>query len=33
MSESPAVSLKHGGIGEAGYLKYTVPKTVFIRTD
>ena len=32
MSESPAVGHKHSGIGEAGYLKYTVPKTVFVRT-
>jgi acyl-CoA reductase-like NAD-dependent aldehyde dehydrogenase len=32
MSESPAVGHKNSGIGEAGYLKYTVPKTVFVRT-
>ena len=32
MSESPAVGHKKSGIGEAGYLKYTVPKTVFVRT-
>ena len=31
MSESPAVGHKKSGIGEAGYLKYTVPKTVFVR--
>lgn len=31
MSESPAVGHKHSGYGEAGYLKYTVPKTVFVR--
>ena len=32
MSESPAVGHKNSGVGEAGYLKYTVPKTVFVRT-
>jgi acyl-CoA reductase-like NAD-dependent aldehyde dehydrogenase len=32
MSESPAVGHKQSGVGEAGYLKYTVPKTVFVRT-
>ena len=32
MSESPAVGHKKSGVGEAGYLKYTVPKTVFVRT-
>jgi acyl-CoA reductase-like NAD-dependent aldehyde dehydrogenase len=32
MSESPAVGHKMSGVGEAGYLKYTVPKTVFVRT-
>ncbi len=32
MSESPAVGHKNSGFGEAGYLKYTVPKTVFVRT-
>jgi betaine-aldehyde dehydrogenase len=31
MSESPAVGHKQSGVGEAGYLKYTVPKTVFVR--
>jgi acyl-CoA reductase-like NAD-dependent aldehyde dehydrogenase len=31
MSESPAVGHKQSGLGEAGYLKYTVPKTVFVR--
>jgi acyl-CoA reductase-like NAD-dependent aldehyde dehydrogenase len=31
MSESPAVGHKKSGMGEAGYLKYTVPKTVFVR--
>ncbi|MGH2377770.1 MAG: aldehyde dehydrogenase family protein [Candidatus Limnocylindria bacterium] len=31
MSESPAVGHKKSGLGEAGYLKYTVPKTVFVR--
>jgi betaine-aldehyde dehydrogenase len=33
MSESPAVGHKKSGVGEAGYLKYTVPKTVFVRTQ
>jgi acyl-CoA reductase-like NAD-dependent aldehyde dehydrogenase len=33
MSESPAVGHKRSGVGEAGYLKYTVPKTVFVRTQ
>jgi acyl-CoA reductase-like NAD-dependent aldehyde dehydrogenase len=33
MSESPAVGHKNSGIGEAGYLKYTIPKTVFVRTS
>jgi len=33
MSESPAVGHKKSGVGEAGYLKYTVPKTVFVRVD
>ena len=33
MSESPAVGHKNSGIGEAGYLKYTLPKTVFVRTQ
>ena len=33
MSESPAVGHKQSGLGEAGYLKYTVPKTVFVRTQ
>jgi acyl-CoA reductase-like NAD-dependent aldehyde dehydrogenase len=33
MSESPSVGHKKSGVGEAGYLKYTVPKTVFIRTQ
>ncbi|MBM4434926.1 MAG: aldehyde dehydrogenase [Chloroflexi bacterium] len=33
MSESPAVGHKKSGIGEAGYLKYTVPKTVFVRIE
>jgi len=31
MSESPAVGHKKSGHGEVGYLKYTVPKTVFVR--
>ena len=31
MSESPAVGHKKSGFGEPGYLKYTVPKTVFVR--
>ncbi len=31
MSESPAVGHKKSGIGEVGYLKYTLPKTVFVR--
>jgi len=31
MSESPGVGRKKSGYGEAGYLKYTVPKTVLVR--
>ena len=32
MVESPGVGYKQSGVGEAGYLKYTRIKTVFIRT-
>jgi len=31
MTESPAVGHKKSGTGIPGYLKYTVPKTVFVR--